>query len=986
MREATKEDKNNVYTAEKSEIRMMQETGDILTTALDQVIMEEPDGMLVCGDLTSNGEYDNAGKFIEKLKEAKSSFKNDAGIYVVNGNHDINNSYAANFEDGEIKNANRMDSFDFKRLFGELSYGKELRYYDVEPEEEIDNYGALSYATEIADGVTLITLDTGTYGNNKNARYGDAQKTAGAVSDGLLEWAEKEAKAAKARGDLVMTMSHHPILPHYEPKTDAGKAFASDYHIKNWKHVADTLADAGVSAFLTGHTHANDISKHKSAKGNTVYDIGTAALCAYPVAWRTLEITKTGNGTDASYEFNVRTKFIEDVGGIDSTLDDTNYHDFQTFAYHKTGLRKQAVDPFLRYFLRSELYELKDQKDPVCGDGFTGLLRKLTGLKKDESVGEKAKTTIKKHLDKFFADREAIETESLLEGVKLTMKPSSSEGDKYLIDVKAETGSGDSKKEEKGTLTLDLSNVGNGIDNALGELDNVIKETDTPDNYFQSDLENDICDIVMDPVTDLLTKELRKGDDKSTALHIMNDGMQACARGEEQFIVTDIVRSQLGGNITSEELAEKRAEDRSLLRGKEFKNHTKAAICEALKNMGPADGFKALNGVLSVSLKPEGEDAHVANISNAATEPPGGETEILGPDGSFNKTLHSLDTLGGAGVFMSVVISSSDMIPGSVLELPGEFMADLHEAFTTDPSIEEDSHWDFQSVIFDPQGGSVYPASSLTVERNRLGTIPTPVREGYIFKGWFTQVEGGTLVNEHSDMQGIRKVYARWEKEAEQRTDSTEKNSSNGKEKTFTPIKLKASKTSKKTVTLSWKRIKKAEKYVVYGARCGSDKKNPKFKKIKTVKANAKETIKLKVRKVNGRKLKKGKYYVFSVTALDKNGKELLRSEMVYAATKGGKAGNHSKVIMRVKKGSSLKKIKKAELKEGKSLKLKCRAVKRSKKRKVTVYRQLAYESTNEKVATVSAKGMIKAKAKGKCYIYAYAQNGVCARVKVTVK
>jgi uncharacterized repeat protein (TIGR02543 family) len=274
------------------------------------------------------------------------------------------------------------------------------------------------------------------------------------------------------------------------------------------------------------------------------------------------------------------------------------------------------------------------------------------------------------------------------------------------------------------------------------------------------------------------------------------------------------------------------------------------------------------------------------------------------------------------------------------------------------------------------------------VERCKLGTVPTPERKGYTFKGWFTEIEGGTMVNDLSDMSGISKVYARWEKDPDPDPGpgSAGKDSSKSKAKSFAPIKLKASKTSKKSVKLSWKKIKKAKKYVVYGARCGSDKKNHKFKKIKTVKANAKETIKLKVRKVNGRKLKKGKYYVFSVTALDKNGKELLESEMVYAATKGGKAGNHSKVIMRVKKGSALKKIKKAELKEGKSLKLKCRAVKRSKKRKVTVYRQLAYESTNEKVATVSAKGMIKAKAKGKCYIYAYAQNGVCARVKVTVK
>ena len=47
---------------------------------------------------------------------------------------------------------------------------------------------------------------------------------------------------------------------------------------------------------------------------------------------------------------------------------------------------------------------------------------------------------------------------------------------------------------------------------------------------------------------------------------------------------------------------------------------------------------------------------------------------------------------------------------------------------------------------------------------------------------------------------------------------------------------------------------------------------------------------------------------------------------------------------------------------------------------------KMRYESTNPKVATVSARGVIRAKAKGSCYVYAYVQNGVAKRVKVTVK
>ena len=45
----------------------------------------------------------------------------------------------------------------------------------------------------------------------------------------------------------------------------------------------------------------------------------------------------------------------------------------------------------------------------------------------------------------------------------------------------------------------------------------------------------------------------------------------------------------------------------------------------------------------------------------------------------------------------------------------------------------------------------------------------------------------------------------------------------------------------------------------------------------------------------------------------------------------------------------------------------------------------MAYETSNSKVAIVTS-GKIKAIGKGSCYIYAYTQNGVCAKVKVIVK
>ena len=52
---------------------------------------------------------------------------------------------------------------------------------------------------------------------------------------------------------------------------------------------------------------------------------------------------------------------------------------------------------------------------------------------------------------------------------------------------------------------------------------------------------------------------------------------------------------------------------------------------------------------------------------------------------------------------------------------------------------------------------------------------------------------------------------------------------------------------------------------------------------------------------------------------------------------------------------------------------------------KLKQHRKVAYETDNVNVAKVSKKGLITAVGPGKCNIYAYAQNGICAKIAVTV-
>ena len=73
---------------------------------------------------------------------------------------------------------------------------------------------------------------------------------------------------------------------------------------------------------------------------------------------------------------------------------------------------------------------------------------------------------------------------------------------------------------------------------------------------------------------------------------------------------------------------------------------------------------------------------------------------------------------------------------------------------------------------------------------------------------------------------------------------------------------------------------------------------------------------------------------------------------------------------------------KKLTIKAGKTKKITAKL--KTGSRKVKLHRKIAWESDNISVATVK-NGRITAVKKGKCTIYAYAQNGVCAKVKITV-
>lgn len=206
---------------------------------------------------------------------------------------------------------------------------------------------------------------------------------------------------------------------------------------------------------------------------------------------------------------------------------------------------------------------------------------------------------------------------------------------------------------------------------------------------------------------------------------------------------------------------------------------------------------------------------------------------------------------------------------------------------------------------------------------------------------------GGSVAQELGGLDGVMAVQK--EKDA--------------KKSAFAPLQLRANE-GKNSIQLSWKKVAKADGYIVYYGICGK-------------KALKQQIVSKKKLKVTLQKLQADTYYKCRVVAYKKKGskkKVLAISKNVYSCVKNCTYGNPEK-ITGVKAKITLKKGKKLTLQP---------TVKYDKENTL-IYRAVSYEVNHKKIATVNKKGLITAKKKGTCILYVYTQNGICQKVKIKV-
>ena len=273
---------------------------------LQLVRQEKPNILLITGDLTKDGELENHKAMSSKLRALKRDMPN-MKIYVIDGNHDIRNSNGKNFntKNGKPVPAETTSPKQFASLY-DVTYKDSTVVSRYKPAEGTEA-GMLSYAARPYKGLTIIALDSCCYSKDSNSDGEEEHETRGNIPAGLEKWAIKQIKAAKKRGDLVIGMEHHNIIPHFTMEEDVMAAFLVD----NWDEASTAFADAGLNYIFTGHMHATDVSRRVTAKGNELFDIETGSSITYPCPTRITTFTRSKSGNTVTE--TAKGKTVEDL-------------------------------------------------------------------------------------------------------------------------------------------------------------------------------------------------------------------------------------------------------------------------------------------------------------------------------------------------------------------------------------------------------------------------------------------------------------------------------------------------------------------------------------------------------------------------------------------------------------------------------------------------------------------------------------------------
>lgn len=253
--------------------KMLKKSVEIFDATIEALGEEKLDFVLLCGDLTKDGEHENHEQLAGNLGLLAG---NGTAVYVVPGNHDIANGHSYKYDGGSKARVKTITADDFMDIYADFGFAAA---HGKDPH-------SLTYIVEPVDGLWVFAMDSCRYREN---RTDDEPVTGGMFYLETLYWIEDKLIEAMQKQKAVIGVMHHGILEHYK----ANAKYYGDYIVDDFETISKMFAAYGMRFVFTGHFHAQDITLKKWDRGisnHFICDIETGSLVTYPAPWRHVAI------------------------------------------------------------------------------------------------------------------------------------------------------------------------------------------------------------------------------------------------------------------------------------------------------------------------------------------------------------------------------------------------------------------------------------------------------------------------------------------------------------------------------------------------------------------------------------------------------------------------------------------------------------------------------------------------------------------------
>ena len=223
-----------------SDGKMTEYCVEITDAFLAEVLEQQPEALILTGDLSFNGARQSHLSLAEKLRAVEAG---GVPVFVIPGNHDLyRGSSAAYFGDGYEK-VPSVSGEEFRQIYADFGFDEALS-----ADED-----SLSYAVSINERTWLFMLDANTPHDYCS------------LSSETLTWLELQLQAAREQGIHCLAACHQNLYQH--------SMFQGGYQLSCSKKLHELLERYGVPLILSGHMHI----QHIKTEGN-VTEIASSAL------------------------------------------------------------------------------------------------------------------------------------------------------------------------------------------------------------------------------------------------------------------------------------------------------------------------------------------------------------------------------------------------------------------------------------------------------------------------------------------------------------------------------------------------------------------------------------------------------------------------------------------------------------------------------------------------------------------------------------